>query len=37
MIQFSYLNGSFKDKCHLAISNDEKVSMKIDNIEIQST
>ena len=26
-----------KDKCHLVISNNEKVSMKIDNIEIENT
>ena len=36
MIQFSYLNGS-KDKCHLVISNNEKVSMKIDSIELENT
>ena len=26
-----------KDKCHLLISNKEKVSMKIDNIELENT
>ena len=26
-----------KDKCHLVISNNEKVSMKIDNIELENT
>ena len=26
-----------KDKCHLVISNNEKVSMKIENIEIGNT
>ena len=26
-----------KDKCHLAISNNEKVSMKIDNVELENT
>ena len=26
-----------KDKCHLIISNNEKVSMKIDNIELENT
>ena len=35
MILFSYLNG--KDKCHLVISNNEKVSMKTDNIELENT
>ena len=35
MILFSYLNG--KDKCHLVISNNEKVPMKTDNIELENT
>ena len=26
-----------KDKCHLVISNNEKVSMKLDNIELENT
>ena len=26
-----------KDKCHVVISNNEKVSMKIDNIELENT
>ena len=26
-----------KDKCHLVISNNEKVPMKIDNIELENT
>ena len=26
-----------KNKCHLVISNNEKVSMKIDNIELENT
>ena len=26
-----------KDKCHPVISNNEKVSMKIDNIELENT
>ena len=26
-----------KDKCHLVISNNEKVSMKIDSIELENT
>ena len=26
-----------KDKCHAVISNNEKVSMKIDNIELENT
>ena len=26
-----------KDKCHLVISNNEKVSMKIDNIELENS
>ena len=26
-----------KDKCHLLISNNKKVSMKIDNIELENT
>ena len=26
-----------KNKCYLAISNNEKVSMKIDNIELENT
>ena len=26
-----------KDKCHLVISNNEKVSIKIDNIELENT
>ena len=26
-----------KDKCHVVISNNKKVSMKIDNIELENT
>ena len=26
-----------KDKCHLVISNNEKVPMKIDNVELENT
>ena len=26
-----------KDKCHLVIRNNEKVSMKIDNLELENT